>query len=390
MQYIPAKAANCPSALRMKPDIVRRIAEVFGSFSVLMARKSASTLPEEEFDAVAEPRASSRSFDESPLDARMLDLDRDDDGESPFLRGQKRVPVRRGALPRKTADRVKLLMLVLLVLGAVGLVAVTLYRYGTQSWRFRVDSSDNIDIRGNHNVSRAQILDALGGDIDRNIFFVSLAEQKKQLEDISWVESASVMRLLPDQLRIELHERTPVAFVEVNERVALIDAHGVIMDMPPGGQSAFSFPVIVGMHDSEPLSTRAPRMKVYAELAKQLDSGGAHYSRDLSEVDVSDPDDVKATVSDPKGAVLVHLRAPNFLAPYQVYMAHVQEWRSQYSPLDSIDLRFEGQVIVNPDSSAAHAKVAGPAPEMTAQSRPPDDPVAPAKTSPHAKKARKH
>ncbi len=388
MQYIHRKAAKCISALPTKPDIVRRIADVFGSFSVFMARKSASTLPEEEFDAVAEPRASSRSFDESPLDARMLDLD--EEGESPFLRGQKRVPVRRGALPRKAADRVKLLMLVLLVLGAIGLVAVTLYRYGTQSWRFRLDSSDNIDVRGNHNVSRTQILDALGGDIDRNIFFVSIAEQKKQLEDISWVESASVMRLLPNRLRIELHERTPVAFVEINGRVALIDAHGVIMDMPPGGQSAFSFPVILGMNDSEPLSTRAPRMKIYSELVKQLDSSGAHYSRDLSEVDVSDPDDVKVTVSDPKGAVLVHLRSPNFLTPFQLYMAHVQEWRSQYSPLDSLDLRFEGQAIVNPDSSAAHAKGTASMPDNTAQNTSPADPVSLAKKSPSAKKAKKH
>ena len=388
MQYIHRKPTKCLSALPTKPDIVRRIADVFGSFSVFMARKTASTLPEEDFDAVAEPRASSRSYEDSPLDARMLDLE--EEGESPFLRGQKRVPVRRGALPRKAADRVKLLMVALLVVGAIGLVVVSLYRYGTQSWRFRVDSSDNIDILGNRNVTRAQILETLGGDIDRNIFFVSLAEQKKQLEDISWVESASVMRLLPNRLRIELHERTPVAFVEVNGRVALIDAHGVIMDMPPGAQTTFSFPVILGMNDSEPLSTRAPRMKIYSELVKQLDSTGAHYSRDLSEVDVSDPDDVKVTVSDPKGAVLVHLRSPNFLAPFQLYMAHVQEWRAQYSPLESLDLRFEGQAIVNPDSSAAHAKGAAASPNTTAENTPPADPESLAKKSPSAKKSKKH
>ena len=120
MQYIPVKPAKTLSAPPTKPDIVRRIAEVFGSFTVFMARKTTSTLPEEEFEAVAESRASSRSYDESPLDARMLDLD--DEGESPFLRGQKRVPVRRGALPRKAAGRIKLLLLVLLIVGVVGLV----------------------------------------------------------------------------------------------------------------------------------------------------------------------------------------------------------------------------------------------------------------------------
>ncbi|HVP56327.1 MAG TPA: FtsQ-type POTRA domain-containing protein [Candidatus Eisenbacteria bacterium] len=313
-----------------------------------MARKSTSTLPEEEVEAAAVPRNSSRSYDDSPLDARVLDLE--EDGESPFLRGQKRVPVRRGALPRKAADRIKLLLLVLLIAGAAGLVVVTLYRYATQSWRFRIDSSDNIEILGNHNVSRAQVLDAIGGDIDRNIFYVSLDEQKKQLEAIPWVESAAVMRLLPNRMRIELHERTPVAFVSINGRIALIDVHGVIMDMPPGAQTSFSFPVIVGMSDTEPLSTRAARMKIYTALMNQLDSAGARYSGDLSDVDVTNPDDVKVTVSDPKGTVLVHLRSPNFLASFQLYIAHVQEWRSQFARLDSIDLRYDGQVIVNPDS----------------------------------------
>jgi cell division protein FtsQ len=344
-------------------------------------------LPEEDFDAVAEPRASSRSYDESPLDARLLDLD--EEGESPFLRGQKRVPVRRGALPRKAADRVRLLLTVLLVAGAVALVAVTLYRYGTQSWRFRIDSSDNIEVLGTHNVTRTQVLEVIGADIDRNIFFVSLADQKKQLEAIPWVESASVMRFLPNRLRIELRERTPVAFVTVNGRIALIDAHGVIMDMPPGAQSSFSFPVIVGMADNEPLSTRAARMKIYSELVRELDSGGAQYSHDLSEVDVSDPDDIKATVSDPKGAVLVHLGSANFLGRYRVYVAHLQEWRSQFTRLDSVDLRYEGQVIVNPDSAAARAKESTAITNSTAQDSPADAPP-PSKKATPTKKAKKH
>jgi len=345
-----------------------------------MARKTTSTLPEEELEAAAESRTSARSFDDSPLDARMLDLD--DEGESPFLRGQKRVPVRRGALPRRAVGRLKLLMVVLLIVGVVGLIGVTLYRYGTQSWRFRVDSSDNIALLGNRNVTRSQVLEVMGGDIDRNIFFVPLAERRKQLEDIPWVESAAVMRLYPNRVRIELHERTPVAFVAVNSHIAFIDAHGVTMDLPAGAQTTYSFPVIVGMADSEPPSTHAARMKIYAELIKELDSTGAHYSQSLSEVDLSDPDDVRATVSDPKGAVLVHLGSSNFLERFQVYVAHVQEWRSQYSPLESIDLRYEGQVIVNPESSARQQKA------VAAES--PIDVTATLKKAAPSKKAKKH
>jgi len=36
-----------------------------------------------------------------------------------------------------------------------------------------------------------------------------LNERRKQLEAIPWVERATVMRLLPDQIRVSLVERQP-------------------------------------------------------------------------------------------------------------------------------------------------------------------------------------
>ena len=54
------------------------------------------------------------------------------------------------------------------------------------------------------------------------------------------------------------------------------------------GKKKYSFPVILGTNPGEPLSTRAARMKIYSDVIRQLDSSGAHYSQDLSEVDLSD------------------------------------------------------------------------------------------------------
>lgn len=337
-----------------------------------MARKNTSTIIEDELESAHEAPSPGR-FEDGPLDAHMLDLD--DEGESsPFLRGQKRVPVRRGALPRKALDRAKLWLLLLLITGLVALIAATLYGYATHSWRFQLDSSDNLEVLGAHNVSRAQVLDVFASDIDRNIFFVPLADRKKRLEEIPWIESASVMRLLPNRLKVEIKERTPVAFVEINSHIALIDAQGVIMEMPAGQQASYSFPVIVGMSDNEPLSTRAPRMKIYSRLIHELDSGGTQYSRDLSDIDLSDPDDVKATVADPHGAVLVHLGASDFLERFRVYVTHVQEWRAQFPVLKSVDLRYQHQVIVNPDEvrhAAGGASTSGGQPETARPAPPP-------------------
>jgi cell division protein FtsQ len=305
-----------------------------------MARKSAPTIAQEELYPLAD-----EPVREELDDARLLDLDVEQ--ESPFLRGQKRVSVRRGSLPKKTATRLIWAGAAVAVLLLCGAMAGALYRYGKHSWRFRVDSSDNIEISGLQNVSRAQVMEVMGGDIGRNIFFVPLAQRKAQLEQVPWVESASVMRFVPNRLRVEIHERTPVAFARLGSRILLVDAGGALMEL--SGKKKYSFPVILGMNNGEPLSTRAARMKIYNDVLSQLDSSGAHYSQDLSEVDLSDPDDVKVVANNSGGEVLVHLGSSNYLDRYKVYVAHLQEWRQQFDKVESVDLRYDRQIIVNPD-----------------------------------------
>jgi len=121
--------------------------------------------------------------------------------------------------------------------------------------------------------------------------------------------------------------------------------------MPLGAN--YSFPVIVGNAESDPPSTRTARMKVYLELVRQLDSSGANYSRELDEVDLSDPEDVRITVADQQGTLLIHLGSSSYLERFSLYKAHIQEWRQQFQRLHSVDLRFDRQVILNPGSAAA-------------------------------------
>jgi cell division protein FtsQ len=307
-----------------------------------MARKSSPTIVQEElYPPPGEPER------ESLDDARLVDLDVEE--ESPFLRGQKRVSARRGPLPKKAVSGLKWTAIVLFALCLASVAGGAIYQYGEHNWRFRIESSDDIEISGTHNVPHAQVMEVLGGDIGRNIFFIPLTERKAQLEKIPWVESASVMRFVPNRLIVEIHERTPIAFARLGSRISLIDAGGTLMELPVTSKQKYSFPVVVGMNPGEPLSTRAARMKIYNDLVRQLDAEGGHYSQDLSEVDVSDPEDVKVLANDPAGAVLVHLGSSDFLTRYKVYVSHVQGWRQQFDKLESVDLRYDHQIIVNPD-----------------------------------------
>jgi cell division protein FtsQ len=319
-----------------------------------MARNEGRFTPEDDLRATPQrhgPAASIAEIDDFAVDDLSNGSEK---SEEPFLRAQKRVPVRKGAVTKKTAVRLRWAVIVLAILAVCGTAAAYTYRYGTHSWRFRLDSSDDIHTAGNQHVTRGQLLQVLGSDIGRNIFRVPLEDRRRQLEDIAWVESASVMRLWPNQLRVQITERKPVAYVRVGSKIALIDSTGVIMDVPPRTKLSYSFPVITGMSDNEPLSTRTARMNLYAKLVRELDANGANYSKDLSEVDLSDPEDVKVTVEDAGGALVIHLGSSDFLDRFRIYVRHINDWRQQFQKLNSVDLRFSGQIIVNPDTRDEH------------------------------------
>jgi cell division protein FtsQ len=285
--------------------------------------------------------------------------DEEEDEQQQFRRAAKRVPVRRGALPRKMASRVRAVVVALLVLAGLGAASYEAYSFALHSRRFRVRDASDIELAGESPNSRAQVLEKMHEEIGRNIFQISLPECKRELEKIPWVESASVIRFWPNRLRVIVKERTPVAFIALGEHVDLIDAQGVLMEIPAGVRSDYSFPVILGTNESEPLSTRAPRMKTFMRLMRELDGGDGgtqaktQYSRDVDEVDLSDPEDVKVLVKNGSGTILLHLGSEDFLARFMLFLSNVQKWEQERGKLESVDLRYGREVILNPDMHAA-------------------------------------
>jgi cell division protein FtsQ len=303
----------------------------------------------ERIDFIGHDEPPTSTVDREDISARAIDLESDE--ETQFLRTQRRVPVRRGPLARKTANRLKTASTLTAAGALIASLAVAGYGYSVHSGRFRIASSGDIDVSGVHNASRVQVMEIAGADIGRNVFFVSLDERRMQLEKIPWVESATVMRLFPNRIAVDIAERTPVAFVQMGSKINLIDAAGVVLGPPANRQARFSFPVIHGMAETEPISSRAALMKIYNRLTRELDEGG--YTRQVSEVDLSDPEDVKATVNDAGGTVLIHLGSSDFLERYKLFATHIGEWRQQFHKVQSVDLRFEGQIVVNPDVDRA-------------------------------------
>jgi len=229
-------------------------------------------------------------------------------------------------------------LLALTVLGGVATSALLLYTFLSRDARFGIDGTDNIQATGLTEVSRAEMLAVFGEDIGRNIFFVPLAERRRQLEEIPWIEKATVMRLLPDQIRVSIVERQPVAFVlQPDGRT------GILLTMPAAtmAQRHYSFPVVTGINTSDSLDTRKARMAVYQRLLAELDANNQHFSEQISEIDLTDPVDARVMMPEQGGDILAHFGQDHFLERYQRYKAGINEWRQQHPDLVSVDLRYE-------------------------------------------------
>jgi cell division protein FtsQ len=344
----------------------------------------------------------SRGADRDPISDRLLDkaaegLSQRLEDDDTFLRNRRRAPIKKGVLPAWSRTRWgRIALVVAAVALAAGVIALILAvrNFLETDPRFRIDSASDIRTMGNSQLSRTDLLSVFGSDLGRNIFFVPLATRRKELEQIPWVEHATVMRLLPNEIRVAVTERTPIAFVRVKDQIKLVDAEGVILDMSPSMMAArhFSFPVVTGINGGDPLSTRGPRMAMYQKFVADLDASGEKLSGQMSEIDLTDPEDVRATVPARNSDLLLHFGEENFLQRYRVYQAHLAEWEQQYPRLAAVDLRYDGQVVLkmadgraadpNAPASPAKAAVAPRAPVRTSAK---SHPVA----AKHAGKARR-
>jgi cell division protein FtsQ len=312
--------------------------------------RAAATADEEGFDDVFRPHAVSRARPPSPFQepGSVRLLGEEDDDELPVLRTRRRIPVKRGPLPRGRLGRILVLGGALAVLSLVIAACLAVHSFFMTDARFRIETASSIQVLGNSQVTRAELLSVFGSDIGRNIFHVPLALRRAELEQLPWVEHATVMRLLPNQLRVAVVERVPVAFVRAGNQIGLIDKQGVLLDMPPAMMAAkrYSFPVVTGVLPQQSAEDRASRMRLYADFMGALNSAGGEASSQVSEVDLSDPEDVRVLLPSAGSDLLVHFGSEDFAARWQRLEEKLPAWRQQYPRLAGVDLRYQRQTVL--------------------------------------------
>lgn len=282
------------------------------------------------------------------------------DEEPRYLRRQKPLEVRRrkfGARGWTFYRRV----LLWTVAGAAGITAaVVADRFLLYSPQMLLLKPDQVELLGNHVVSREAVLMIFVHDRSHSVLRIPLDTRRAEIEKLNWVESASVERILPNRVRVELTERTPIAFLRQGNELSLIDAHGVILDRPDG--EALRFPIVTGLSESMPREEREKRMQTYQEFLRGVDVVRTGSSDCVSEVDLSNAKDLRvvmtglASPTDTQ-AVTIHFGFSDFTGKFRMLVENFTQWQANAGHVQSIDLQYARQVVVNSDNNVASAKL---------------------------------
>jgi cell division protein FtsQ len=286
---------------------------------------------------------------ELPLDAGVE--------ESPFLRPRRRTRVR----PRRRAFTSRAL------LGAqVAAVALLALAGAWTAWQ-RVFASDRLrvgrlEVRGSHFLSEGEVRELASPVVGESILALDIEALKARLRSSPWVADATVSRALPDTVRVEIHERVPLALAEL-DRLYLMDEDGGLIDIYGPRTGAFDLPIVRGLLGVEEESRRDRARRAGTLLADLAELGS-----EISEVYVEPSGDLRVVLRGP-GEVLL-FGDPPYREKLVTFLSLRRDLAEKAPGAEQFDLRFRGRIFARQPAVKTRPSEPGAVPSLPAAEPP--------------------
>jgi cell division septal protein FtsQ len=203
----------------------------------------------------------------------------------------------------------------------------------------------NLEIHGAIYANRARIQSVLVPDFGASVFSIPLAERRRRLLAIDWVSTASIARVWPGSIVLNITERTPVAFAKLpiagsaHYRFSLIDKDGVLLSIPP--RVRFHLPVLSGVTEEQSEADRGLRVKAMQHL---LDDLGPR-SKEISEINAANIIDMRLIAERDNRAVELWVGDQHYRARYMNFLNHYDEIRKHSNDATIFDLRLDDRIL---------------------------------------------
>ncbi|WP_246731734.1 cell division protein FtsQ/DivIB [Methylocapsa sp. S129] len=200
-----------------------------------------------------------------------------------------------------------------------------------------------VTISGQAELRESEILADAGISPKNSLLFLDVAQARARLETIPLVKQASVRKLYPNHLVIDLVERAPYGLWQKDGQVNIVAADGAVIDQMRDQRFA-SLPFVVGEGANERLSEFTGLLAAAGELGPKIRAGVLVANRRWN---------LKMT-----SGVDVMLPETNPLAAVATLVRLQRESRVLDRDVISLDLRLEGRMFARLTEDAAAARLA--------------------------------
>lgn len=269
------------------------------------------------------------------------------DDAARYRRPRRPLEVRRRSPWKEGVNSAVRILLLTGSVAALGGGGWLLYHWAMTAPLFQLPGLTAVEVVNVEQVSPEAVRERFAADVGRSIFAVPLPARRRHLEEILWVEAATVQRVFPNRLHAYVRERTPVAFLRQGYSLWLVDAEGIILPAPEG--ASYSFPVLIGLSKELSPAARQAQVQLYLDFIEELDAGGKDYSVQLSEVDLSDTHNLRASLAEGDGAVWLYFGRGDYQEKFEAFLQHRALWQQSGESVRSVDLRYRGQIVLNPE-----------------------------------------
>jgi cell division protein FtsQ len=206
------------------------------------------------------------------------------------------------------------------------------------------DESPAVEITGVRHSARSNFIGAFERDYGRSLYLVPLRQRREDLLRLRWVKDVRITRIWPNRLQVHVTEREPAAFVHPpgDQSPSLIDTDGVIL--LPETEENLNLPVLVGINRSQSDEERRIRVQRLRKLVN--DSG--ELSAQISEVDASDPDNLKIVQDAGGKAVTLILGDRYFKRRLEKFRLNADDLLRRDPSKTIFDLRVDGSIYARP------------------------------------------
>ena len=207
---------------------------------------------------------------------------------------------------------------------------------------------DQINVRGNHWLSKGEVLAMLHDLRGRSVLAVDLEDWRRTLLNSPWVADASLRRTLPSTVDVVILERAPLGIGRIKGSLYLVDDHGDVIDDYGPNYADLDLPIIDGLSTSATPPGEQSANLYRAQLARRLLDAlrAGNMASQISQIDVSDSRN--AVVLLEGDSILIRLGSERFVERLQSYHELAPALRERVPAIDYVDLRFDERVYVRP------------------------------------------